>query len=162
MNKLHVKAWVAIVAMALALVPAAFSQSNSAASKDHKGRLGFHLGLMMDYLDLSDAQRGQVKQVIASEKPTLIPLVQQLVETKQQILHEVSGGTFDQAKISALASQQSQTQTELNVEKAKIMAQIFNLLTADQKTRAVNFLQKRASRFEQHLQNAQQKSSSEQ
>lgn len=82
MNKLHIKAWVAIVAMALAMVPAAFSQGTSAAPKGHKGRLGFHLGLMMDYLDLSDAQRGQVKQVIASEKATLIPLIQQLVETK--------------------------------------------------------------------------------
>jgi len=162
MNKLRIKSWVAIVAMALAMVPAAFSQSTSAAPEGHNGRLGFHLGLMMDYLDLSDAQRGQVKQVIASEKPTLIPLVQQLVETKQQILQEVSGGTFDQAKISALASQQSQTQMQLNVEKAKIMAQIFSILTPDQKTKAVNFLQKRAARFEQHLQNAQQKSSSQQ
>jgi len=162
MNKLHIKVRVAIVAMALAMVPAAFSQSTSTAPAGHKGRLGFHVGLMMDYLDLSDAQRGQVKQVIASEKPTLIPLMQQLVGTKQQILQEVSGGTFDQAKISALASQQSQTQMQLNVEKAKIMAQIFNLLTPDQKTKAVSFLQKRASRFEQHLQNVQQKSSSEQ
>jgi protein CpxP len=162
MKTLHSKAWVAIVAMALAMVPAAFSQSTSTAPAGHKGRLGFHLGLMMDYLDLSDAQRGQVKQVIASEKPTLIPLVQQLVETRQQILQEVSSGIFDQAKISALASQQSQTQTQLNVEKAKVMAQIFNLLTPDQKTKAVSFLQKRAARVEQHLRKAQQKSSTQQ
>jgi len=162
MNKRHIKPWVAIIAMALAMVPAAFSQSTSAAPKGHKGRLGLHLGVMMDYLDLSDAQRGQVKQVIASENPMLTPLMQQLVETRQQILQEVSSSTFDQAKISALASQQSQTQTQVNVEKAKIMAQIFSILTPDQKTKAVSFLQKRAARFEQRLQNAQQKSSSEQ
>jgi Spy/CpxP family protein refolding chaperone len=146
----------AIITVATAAV--AFSQTPK-----HRGAgLGFNLGMMKDYLDLTDTQQGQVKQVLASEKPALIPLVQQLAQTKQQILQEVSSGTFVQAKITALASQQSQTKTQLTVERAKIVSEIFNILTPDQKAKAVSFLEKRQARFEQHLQKAQKKLSSQQ
>ena len=161
MNKSRINLWIVMAAIiTVATAAAAFSQTDKGGSKHHAGGLGFKLGMMTDYLDLTDTQQGQVTQVLASEKPTLIPLKQQLAETKQQILQEVSSGTFDQAKITALASQQSQTQTQLNIEKAKIMSEIFNILTPDQKAKAVSFIQKRSARFEQRLQRKQQKSSS--
>jgi Spy/CpxP family protein refolding chaperone len=163
MNKSRINLWVAMAAIITVTHAAvAFSQTALGGSKHHGGGPGFELGVMTDYLDLTDTQQGQVKQVFASERPTLIPLVQQLAQAKQTILQEVSSGAFDQAKIAALASQQSQTQTQLNVEKAKIASEIFNILTPDQKAKAVSLLQKRAARFEQHLQEAEQNLSSQQ
>jgi Spy/CpxP family protein refolding chaperone len=163
MNKSRISFWVAMVAIiTLATATVAFSQTGSGKPTHHGGKLGFKLGMMTDYLDLTDTEQGQIKQLLASEKPTLIPLKQQLAQTRQKILQEVSSGTFDQAKITALASQQSQTKTQLEVEKAKIMSEIFNILTLDQKAKAVSFLQKRQTRLEKHLQKAHQKSSSQQ
>jgi periplasmic protein CpxP/Spy len=155
MNTVRFKTWIAVAAITLATATVAFSQSGSTAPMGHRGRWGFGFGMMADYLDLTDAQRTQVKQIIAAEKPTLFPLVQQVIQSKQQMLQEVSSGTFDQAKVTTLATQQAQIQTQLTVEKAKIMSEIFNILTPDQKTKAVSFLQKHAARIEQHLQNAQ-------
>lgn len=162
MNTRPTKALVATIAIMLSITTVGFAQATVSPHLGHRGALGFKLGVMADYLDLSDAQRGQIKQLIAAEKPALIPLIQQLTETQQQITQEVSSGTFDQAKISALAAQQSQTRTQLTVEKAKIMAEIFNLLTPDQKTKAVSFFEKREARLQKHLEKAQQGSSSQQ
>jgi protein CpxP len=162
MNKSRINRWVAMAAIIALATATAFSETGSGKPMHHGGKLGFKLGVMTDYLDLTDTQQGQIKQLLVSEKPTLIPLKQQLAQTRQQILQEVSSGTFNQAKITALASQQSQTKTQLEVEKAKIMSEIFNILTPDQKAKEVSFLKKRQTRFEQHLQKAQQKSSSQQ
>jgi Spy/CpxP family protein refolding chaperone len=159
-SRMH--AWTALAGIVVLLtVTLAFSQSGSTGHARRGLGLGFKLGMMSDYLDLTPAQQAQIKQVVVSEKPTLIPLVQQLVQSKQQMLQEVSSGAFDQAKITALANQESQVRTQLAVEKAKILSQVFNILTPDQKVKAVGFLQKRVARVESRLEKAQQKSSSE-
>lgn len=156
MNTSHIRALVATVAIMLAITTMAFGQATTESPAGPGGAQGFKLGLMADYLDLSDAQRAQAKQLIAAEKPALIPLIQQLTQSRQQIAQAVSSGVFDQAKISALAAQQSQTLTQLTVERAKIMAEVFNILTPDQKAKAVSFIQKRVARLEEQLENAQQ------
>jgi Spy/CpxP family protein refolding chaperone len=158
MSKSCINRWIALAAILVVATGAAFAQAGAGI---HMRRLGLNLGMMSDYLDLTAAQQAQVKQVIASEKPALIPLIQQLVQSKSQILQEVSSGTFDQAKIAALATQQSQIQAQLSVEKAKTLSQIFEILTPDQKAKAVTLLQKRAARVEQRLQNAQQDTTSQ-
>jgi protein CpxP len=151
-----------ILAMALALAVAgavAFSQT-VAKAHPHVGGGGFGLehmvSLMTDYLDLTDAQQAQVKQIIVSEKPNVLPLVQQLHQSQQQLRQLETSGTFDEDKVRAAASQQAQIMTELTVEKAKIHSQIFNLLTPEQKTKATQFLQRREERFQKHMQQMQQ------
>jgi Spy/CpxP family protein refolding chaperone len=162
MNTGHIRASIATVAIMLSITTIGFAQATNASPMEPSSTLGSKLSLMADYLDLSDAQRGQVRQILVAEKPTLIPLIQQLAQMKQQIVQEVSSSAFDQAKISSLATQQSQTLTQLTVEKAKIMAEVFNILTPDQKAKAVGFIQKREARFQQQLQNAEQVPSSQQ
>src|SRR5258708_4972187 len=102
MNKFRINLRVATAIIVLATATVAFSQTDSGKLTPHGGKLGFKLGLMTDYLDLTDTQQGQIKQLLASEKTTLVPLKEQLARTRQQILQEVSSGTFDQAKITAL------------------------------------------------------------
>lgn len=129
-----------------------------AAGQGPWGHGGFEhrmLGMMTDYLELTDAQQAQVKQIFASEKPTMMPLVQQLHQTRQQLRQLEQSSTFDEAKVRALASQQAQTMTELTVEKAKVANQIFNLLTPDQKAKAQKFMERREARFQKHFQNAE-------
>ena len=76
------------------------------------------MGFYADYLDLTDAQRAQMKDIMTKEKPTLKPLMQQLEQGHQQLRQLESAGTFDEAKVRTVATQQAQTMTELTVQKA--------------------------------------------
>lgn len=145
----------AAVTLALMLVASA-AVAQSAAGPAGGEEFGFEhhlLNMMTDYLDLTDAQQAQVKQIMAAEKPTIMPLVQQLHQNQQAIRQIEESGTFDEGKVRTLASQQAQTMTELIVEKAKIHSQIFNILTPDQKVKAQKFMARHEARFQHHMQN---------
>jgi protein CpxP len=130
------------------------------------GRQMYHHGMggpehhMIDFLtqrlDLTDAQQTQVKNILAQEKPTIQPLMQQVAQSRQQLMREATSGTFDEAKVRAIASQQSQAETELSVEHAKIASQVFNILTPDQKTKALQMLQNHEQHMQEHMQHMQQ------
>jgi Spy/CpxP family protein refolding chaperone len=146
------------VALVLALV-LAIGTGLAIARPSHHGYGGFEnhmLSMMTDYLGLTDAQQAQVKQIFANEKPNMQPLMQQLHQNEQQLRQLETSNNFDEAKVRDLASQRAQVMTELTVEKAKVHNQIFNLLTPDQKTKAIDFLNRREQRFQQHMQHMQQ------
>jgi len=145
----------ALAVVLLAGVAAAWAAAAGQGPWSHCGFEHHMLGMMTDYLDLTDAQQAQVKQIFAAEKPTIMPLVQQLHQGRQQLHQLEQSSTFDEAKVRAVASQQAQTLTELTVEKAKVANQIFNILTPDQKAKAQKFLQRREERFQKHFQNAE-------
>ncbi|HET7208965.1 MAG TPA: Spy/CpxP family protein refolding chaperone [Terriglobales bacterium] len=148
-----------VAAVLLVAAGIAVSQTGFGEHGMHHGGFGFEgkmLRMMTHALNLTDAQQAQVKQIIAAEKPNLLPLIQQTTQGRQQIMQQVTSGNFDEAKVRSLAIQQSQTQTELTVERAKIESQIFNILTPDQKTKAVELLQRHEQRMQQHFQNMQQ------
>ncbi|HEY1272847.1 MAG TPA: Spy/CpxP family protein refolding chaperone [Terriglobales bacterium] len=146
--------WI-VVSLAVVLVAAvAVSQTvRRAHARWGHGNFEQHmLGMMTDYLDLTDAQQAQVKQIFANEKPTIMPMVQQLAQAHQQMRQLEESAAFDEGKVRALASQQSQTITDLIVEKAKVKSQIFNILTPDQKVKAQKFMDRHEARMQRHLQ----------
>jgi Spy/CpxP family protein refolding chaperone len=137
-------------ALAVALMGAvAVSQT---VGKAPYGDFGAHmLGFMTDYLDLTDAQQAQVKDILAKEKPNIQPLLDQLKQSHQEMMALETGGTFDantEAKVRAVAAQQAQTMTELMVQKARIHSELFQLLTPDQKAKAIKLMNRHA----QHMQ----------
>jgi protein CpxP len=143
------------LAIALVLTVAAVSET--------AGHHGFHgrgdgmfggpgFGFMAHYLDLTDAQKDQAKQIMTSEKTTFRPLMQQMRQNRLQERQLVEAGTFDQAQAQALATQQSQTVAQLTVERLRTQSQLYQILTPDQKTKLNDFLDKRAQRFQQHQQ----------
>jgi Spy/CpxP family protein refolding chaperone len=110
------------------------------------------LGFFADYLDLSDAQQTQIKQIIAKEKPALEPLFLQEKQSREQMMQLIQSGTFDEAKATAIASQDAQIHAQLEVQHARIASEAYQVLTADQKTKLAQFIAKREQRFEQHMQ----------
>ncbi len=123
------------------------------------GMFGEHmLGFFTDYLDLTDAQQAQVKDILAKEKPTVQPLMKQLGDSHRQLRQLELSGTFDEAKVRELASQQAQTMTELIVQRARIHSELVQVLTADQKTKLSQFMERRQQRFMKHMQEQKQQS----
>lgn len=79
----------------------------------------------------------------------MLPLIEQLAQTRRALLQLERSGTFDETKVRAVASEQAQTISELTVEKVKIKSQIFNILTPEQKAQKI--VDRREARFRQHL-----------
>ena len=110
------------------------------------------MDFMGRYLQLTDAQKAQVKQIMVNEKPTLKLLEQQLHSNRQQLRELEQSGTFDEAKVRAIAAEQSQILTNLTVERSRMRTQIFNILTPEQKSKAIELSNRREARFQKRLQ----------
>ena len=109
---------------------------------------GFHH--MLKQLDLTSAQQDQVKAIWAKEKPSLQPLMQQLRQNHSAMSAIEASGPFDEAKTRALATQNSQTMIELQVEHARIKSEIMQILTADQKAKLAQLEANRAAHMSKH------------
>ena len=119
------------------------------------------LGFYTDYLDLTDAQQAQIKDILTKEKPTIRPLMQQMAQSHQQMQQLEQASTFDEAKVRAVATQQSQTMTELMVQKARVKSELMQVLTADQRAKMAKFEARRQARFNKHFQQGQAAPSTE-
>ncbi len=104
-------------------------------------------GMFFHQLNLTDAQKAQVKQIMSQEQPTLKPLMQQMAQGENQMRTLELSGTFDEGQARTLATQQSQNMTELMVQRARIESEVIQVLTPDQKTKLSQLVQQRAQRF---------------
>jgi periplasmic protein CpxP/Spy len=139
------------LAAALTLCLSATFAVSQTAKPVHHGPGDHLLGYYTDVLDLTDAQQTQIKAILTKEKPTIEPLMEQLRQTHTQMRQLEESKTFDEAKVRALAAQQSQSMVDLAVEKSRMKNEMFQLLTADQKAK----LQKMETRHEQRFLNHQ-------
>jgi len=110
---------------------------------------GFHH--MLKQLDLTSAQHDQVKAIWAKEKPALQPLMQQMRQNHSAMSALEASGPFDEAKTRALATQNSQTMIELQVEHARIKSEIMQILTADQKAKLAQMEANHEARMSKHM-----------
>lgn len=113
------------------------------------------LGYYAHKLELTDAQQAQVKSIMAREKPTFQPLMLQMAESHQQMRQLVMSSGFDETKVRELASQQTQTMTELMVQRARVESELLQVLTPDQKTKLAALVTEHEQRFMNHLQGQQ-------
>lgn len=146
----------AVMAVAL-LATVAFSQNVVKTSQGwghHRGGLSARMmGINADYLDLTDAQQAQMKDILSKEKPTIRPLFQQLAQGRQQ-MKQLEAAPFDENKVRAAATAQSQAMIELMVQKARIKSELMAVLTPDQKDKMAKFEARRQARFQKHMQQA--------
>lgn len=126
----------------------------------HRGMRGMHhfggdpgMAMMLHRLNLSDDQKAQVKKIFETEKPNLQPLHQQEFQAHQQMMQLITSGNSDQAKATAIATQEAQTHIQMEVEHAKIHAQIYQLLDSTQKAKVADMMAKHQQRMQQRMQN---------
>jgi len=110
------------------------------------------LGFLAHKLDLTDAQRAQVKEIMAKEKPAVQPLMLQLAQSHQQMRQLVMSTGFDEVKVRELATQQTQTMTELTVQRARVESELLQVLTPDQKNTLTAILNRHEQRLMNHMQ----------
>jgi periplasmic protein CpxP/Spy len=119
----------------------------------HRGADSFGLmGRMGDMLDLTDAQRDQIKQIFQSGRATVKPLWQQEHASHEAMMQLITSGSFDAAKATTIANQEAQIHAQLEVQHAQLAAQAYQVLTPDQRTKFNEFLAKRQQRMQEHMQ----------
>jgi protein CpxP len=117
------------------------------------GMGGPMMGFFAKQLNLTEDQKAQMKSVMEKEHPTMKPLMQQQRQIDQQLRQYVEG-TFDQAKVQALAAQKAQVQAQITVQETRIHNQLYQLLTPDQQTQLKQIEAKHEARMQQHMNEA--------
>jgi Spy/CpxP family protein refolding chaperone len=135
------------------MLAAAIGQSQTAdtAAPPPFGMMGHMLGFYAKELDVTDAQRTQMKSVLQKEHATMHPLMEQMRQLDSQ-LKQYEEGTYDAVKVQALVAQQSQTLVQLKVEESRIHNELYQLLTPDQQAKLKEIEANREARMQQHTQ----------
>ena len=152
--------FVALLAVALcsaAVISYAQESDNSAKPAWSGHRHGGHMAYMAKALNLTDAQKQQVKSIWQANRTSTRPLMQQMAQNRVAMLTATSNGAFDQAKVTALASQQAQLMAQMTIQKESIQHQIYTqVLTPEQRATADQMRQKQITRINEHLQKMSQ------
>jgi periplasmic protein CpxP/Spy len=102
-------------------------------------------------LNLTDDQRTQIHAIMQKEHPTMKPLFQQQHSVELQ-LRQYAEGTFDAAKVQALATQKAQIQAQITVAETQIHNQVFQVLTAEQQSQLKQMEANHEARMQERMQ----------
>lgn len=91
---------------------------------------------MAEKLNLSDEQKTRVKQIMEDSKTRVKPLMESLRAGHQEVENLGTDGTFNEAEVQKIAASQAETTRQLIIEKEKTKAQIFAVLTPEQRAQA--------------------------
>jgi len=111
------------------------------------------MGFFAEKLNLTDDQKAQMKAAIQKQRPAMKPLLQQEHQIDLQLRQYVEG-TFDQAKVQALAAQKAQIDAQMTVAHAQLHNQLYQMLTADQQSQLKQMEAEHEARMQQHMNQA--------
>ncbi len=157
MKSMHFRFLAAALAVLLgtAIAKSQTPDTTAPSAPAHRHMMAMHepmMGFFARQLNLTDDQKAQMKAIMQKERPTIQPLHQQQHQIDMQLMQYVQG-TFDQAKVQALAAQKAQVDAQLTVEETMIHNQMYQLLTPDQQAKAKELVAQHEARMQQHMQN---------
>jgi Spy/CpxP family protein refolding chaperone len=107
------------------------------------------LGYVAHELNLSDAQKSQIKSMWEAERPTVASLVQELASESKEMDSVTAQGSLDDGKVQAIAARQGETIAKLLVEKERLKSKVYiTVLNPEQRTKADDLLKKWHSRLD--------------
>lgn len=148
------KITVAIIAIVVLALGAIFVSAQKGENKEGGARHGFGRGghhrgggMMLRGIDLTDDQKNQVKQIMEASRAKVQPLRESLRANRQKLRELTENGKFDEGQVQALAAEQGRISAQLLVEKERSKAQIFQILTPEQREKAAQMRQQMKERF---------------
>lgn len=155
------KLTIAILAIAITAAGAViiFGQTGGRDGKgerrfSHRGKMherGMIGGRMFRHLDLTDAQKEQMKTIGEASRETTKGLRENQRNIRRQLGELGTDGTFDQAAVETLAGQQADIQKQLIIERQKVKAQMFAILTPEQKAKFAELKAQMAERMKERM-----------
>jgi protein CpxP len=128
-------------------------QNDEAAGAGWGGHRHGRMERIAKELNLTDAQKAQIKTMMQAQRTTLRPLMQQMATNRKAMLTATSNGTFNQAQVQTVANQQAQLMAQLTVQRESLKHDIYTqVLTPDQRAKADQMRAKQLERIDQRLQ----------
>ena len=88
-------------------------------------------------LNLTDAQKTQIKSIWAAERPAITPLLRQVLNGCDEMSSANANGNFDEGKSRAIADKEAAAVSQLFVERERLISKIYNeVLTPEQRVKA--------------------------
>jgi len=129
-----------LIAFLAVLMGSVIAKSQTAEDTPPPPMHGHHMGMSMEghlqflaaKLNLSDDQKTQMQAI-------------------QQQLRQYVEGTFDQAKVAALAAQKGQIEAAITVEHTRMHNELYQLLNSDQKAQLKQMEANHEARMQQRM-----------
>lgn len=87
-------------------------------------------------LGLNDEQKTQAKTILESRKEVVKPLIELMKQNHENSKNLGTDGTFDEVQVIQIANEQAETMKKLFVEKERTKAELFAILTPEQREKA--------------------------
>ena len=157
MTKKRIVGGALALAAALMMTAAAYAQHGPGGPGGHRGP-GRHggpgghgslLGHFSELLNLTDAQKAQIKQLEVNFKEGTKSLHEQLAKSEGGQFEALNGGAFDEAAVRAAAQARANLHVELEVAHARFFSQVYAVLTAEQKAKLAELHKQMQERHKQ-------------
>jgi Spy/CpxP family protein refolding chaperone len=129
--------------------------------KGHRGMGGGIFGRFGERLNLTDAQKEQLRQIATRYHESFkAQREQRRGERGGGGFDPLAGGTFNEAAVRAAAQERANAMVEREVAHARMMSEMYNVLTAEQKAQLAAERQQRQQRREERRRQRQQQQDS--
>ena len=127
-------------AVLLAVAGIAIAKASVPGWHGYSGHRWGHLGAMgyvAHELNLSNAQRQQIRSLWQAERPGVSGLIQEFAAESKEMDRARANGNFDESRVQEIASRQGATLSKLLVEKEHFTTKIYTtVLNPEQRTKA--------------------------
>jgi protein CpxP len=147
------KATIAILAIAVLVLGGIYIFAQKGKGERFGGR-GFREGGLMrlaEKLNLSEEQKTQIKTILEDSKTRIKPLMGTMRENRKQAETLGTDGVFNEEQVNQIANTQSETMKQLFIEKEKTKAQIFAVLTPEQRAEAAKMKEQFKDNFKERF-----------
>ena len=154
-KRIHAIALAAVMAVAIA-VPFAIAQSKDATGhkwshaegRGHGRRGGDRMaGAFFRNLDLTDAQKEQMKSIRETHGQAVRPLMEQIRAKRQEIRKASAGGSFNEALVAQKLSEIAPLEAKLMGERSRLHQEMLSVLTAEQKAKMEQAREQRKAKW---------------
>jgi periplasmic protein CpxP/Spy len=154
--------WIPLLVCAVALTgfstlnaqtssPSASASASAETGEHHHGWRHHGFGFFLKQLNLTDAQKQQVKQYFSDNKQAFKSNMLNLMKAKQAVDSAIEKNPSDESTVRSLSANVASAQTELSAQRAKFVAFLQSILTSEQKQTLTTLQQKRDARIQEHI-----------
>ena len=159
MNRFRSLAW-GVALVALLATSVAYAQEPPGGGFGGRGGRGFGPGgpgLVLNELNLTDAQREQVREIRGRYREQIQTLSRRLGDLTAKQRQAIETVPVNETLITSATQDMTQAEVELAIQEARINADIWSVLTPEQQAKATKLRAERKAQMEQRRQENQQR-----
>ena len=115
----------------------------------HGAMGGFLGGMIADHLELSEAQREEIRGLLDAAHENSASLWSELRESRDALMDASAAEPFDEASVRAAAARLADAEAEVAIHRAGVIAQVRGVLTPEQQVQAEAFHERMRERREE-------------